>query len=230
MAGSKGKKTAMVATDSVTSNAGTPAATTPSAPAPNTGTPPMIGSVKPPPSVKVPKAPVGFIPPSAADYRGFRPKRAELAVVPDVVLELRSFSDYGHVFGMTAPRADLVAVALESASKWSALLAGSTSWIDFVKAGEGMAWKDTLTLTDRLKAPFALASANDPSMIVRYPAIARLLGAAQQIAKKAVATKKRKAATKAQAPAAGAAPQAPAAPAAAPAAPAAGVTTVTVSQ
>ena len=229
MAGSKGKKAALVAMDSVTSNAGTPAATTPSAPAPSTGTSPMVGSVKPPPAVKVPKAPAGFIPPSAADYRGFRPKRAELAVVPDAVLELRSFSDYAHVFGMTAPRADLVAVALESASKWSALLAGSTSWMDFVKAGEGMAWKDTLTLTDRLKAPFALASANDPSMIARYPAIARLLGAAQQIAKKAVATKKRNAA-KAQAPAAGAVPQAPVAPAAAPAVQAPGVTTVTVSQ
>ena len=182
--------------------------------------------MKAPPVVKVPKAPAGFIPPSAADYRGFRPKRAELAVVPDAVLELRGFSNYASVFGMTAPAAQLVASALESASKWSTLLASSTSWMDFVKAGEGMAWKDTLTLTDRLKQPFALASANDPSMIARYPAIARLLGAAQQIAKKATATKKRKAAAKASAHKA--APVA--APAAAPQAQPApqGTTTVTV--
>jgi hypothetical protein len=77
--------------------------------------------------------------------------------------------------------------------------------MDYVKAGEGMAWKDTLTLTDRLKAPFALASANDPTMSARYPALARLLGAAKQIAKKAVSTKKRNKAAKAAAPAAGAA-------------------------
>ena len=74
---------------------------------------------------------------------------------------------------------------------WSTLLSASTSWMDFVKAGEGMAWKDTLTLTDKLKAPFALATANDPSMLSKYPALARLLGAAKQIAKKAQATKKR---------------------------------------
>ena len=150
-----------------------------------------VGIVKPPPAVKVPQPPAGFIPPSAADYRGFRPKRAELAVVPDAVLELHGFSNYGAVFGMTAPPADHVAGALDGASMWSTLLAASTAWMDFVKAGEGMAWKDTLTLTDKLKAPFALATANDPSMLSKYPALARLLGAAKQIAKKAQATKKR---------------------------------------
>ena len=157
----------------------------------NKGASSAIGTVKPPPAVKVPKAPAGFIPPSAADYRGFRPKRAELAVVPDAVLELQAFGDYGSVFGRTAPPAEHVAGALDGASKWSTLLAASMAWMEFVKAGEGMAWKDTLTLTDRLKAPFALASANDPSMLARYPALARLLTAGQAIAKKAQATKKR---------------------------------------
>src|SRR5579883_700926 len=72
----KGKKAAhkaVVAADQAT--------TVPTAPADQ-------GIVKPPPKAKVPKAPAGFIPPSAADYRGFRPKRAELAVVPDAVMEL----------------------------------------------------------------------------------------------------------------------------------------------
>ncbi len=192
-----------------------------------------VGTVKPPPVVKVPKAPAGFIPPSAADYRGFRPKRAELAVVPDVVLELQAFSDYASVFGKTAPPAAHVASALEGASKWSTLLAASVAWMDFVKAGEGMAWKDTLTLTDRLKAPFELASANDPALLGQHPALARLLGAAKQIAKKAVATKKRTAAAKGKAPAAGAGGTADAgatapAPAAAPPASAGGGVTTTV--
>jgi hypothetical protein len=110
-----------------------------------------VGTVKPPPAVKLPQPPSGYIPPSAADYRGFRPKRAELAVVPDAVLELQGFSNYGAVFGMTAPPADHVASALDGASMWSTLLAGSTAWMDYVKAGEGMAWKDTLTLTEKLK-------------------------------------------------------------------------------
>ena len=109
----------------------------------------ITGIVKPPPKVKVPAPPAGFIPPSAADYRGFRPKRAELAVVPDAVMELKAFSNYAAVFGMTAPPVDHVASALDGASKWSTLLAASTEWMNFVKAGEGMAWKDTLTRNTR---------------------------------------------------------------------------------
>jgi hypothetical protein len=62
-----------------------------------------------------------------------------------------------------------------------------------VKSLEGMAWKDTLSLIDRLKGPFALAGANDPSLVSKYPSLARLLGVAKAAAKKAVAPKKRNA-------------------------------------
>ena len=75
---------------------------------PNTGTnvptPTGPGIVKPPPSVTIPSPPAGFVPSNPKDYRGFRPKSAELAVVPDAVMELQAFSDYDTVFGKTAPR------------------------------------------------------------------------------------------------------------------------------
>ena len=156
------------------------------------------GLVKPPPNVNVPTVPAGFVPSNTKDYRGFRPKSSELAVVPDVVVELGGFSNYQTVFGLTAPPVEDIAQALDASSQWTAVLADSTDWDEHVKSQEGMAWKDTLTLVDRLKAPFALASAHDPTLLSRYPALARLLGAAKVIAKRGAATKKRNATLKAR--------------------------------
>ncbi len=156
------------------------------------------GNIKPPPEVRVPSAPDGWVPPNAADYRGFRPKRTELAVVVDAVLELAAFREYSAVFGMTAPPADQLGAALDTSSKWSALLASSMHWADFVRANEGMAWKDTLGLMDRLKMPFSLATLHDPTIAAKFPALARLLGAQKAIAKRSVATRKVNAVAKAK--------------------------------
>ncbi|HEY2510793.1 MAG TPA: hypothetical protein VGI39_08055, partial [Polyangiaceae bacterium] len=106
----------------------------------------------------VPRVPAGFVPSNPKDYRGFRPKSSELAVVPDVVIELESFSDYVAVFAKTAPPEANIAQALDASLLWTAMLADSTEWFGYVKSQEGMAWKDTLTLVDKLKGPFALAS------------------------------------------------------------------------
>jgi hypothetical protein len=108
-------------------------------------------------------------------------------------LELAQFNDYEAVFGRTAPPVAGITQALEAASQWTALLADSSEWLGYVKSQEGMAWKDTLTLVDNLKAPFELASTHDPSLLSRYPSLARLLGAAKVIAKRGAATRKRNA-------------------------------------
>ena len=156
-----------------------------------------VGIVKPPPDVTIPSVPPGFVPSNTKDYRGFRPKSSELAVVPDVVLELQRFDDYDSVFGRTAPPVSDVSQALEASAQWTAQLADSSDWIGYVKSQEGMTWKDTLVLVDKLKAPFELAGAHDPTLLSRYPALARLLGAAKVIAKRGAATKTRKAHAKA---------------------------------
>ena len=162
-----------------------------------------MGLVKPPPEVAVPRAPSGFVPSNPKDYRGFRPKSSELAVVPDVVLELGQFADYEEVFGRTAPPVENVSRALDAVAQWTALLAETSSWMEYVKSQEGMGWKDTLTLVDRLKAPFELASGHDPTLLSRYPALARLLGASKVIAKRAAATRKRNAMVEVTPPAEG---------------------------
>jgi hypothetical protein len=176
--------------------AAAPAAPVASAPAPNPVPPTPLppsgpGLVKPPPNVTIPAPPVGFVPANPKDYRGFRPKSSELAVVPDAVVELASFTDYSAVFGMTAPPVGDLTQTLGASQQWTSLLADSSDWERYVKSQEGMAWMTTLTLMDKLKAPFALASAHDPTLNSRYPALARLLGAAKVIAKRGAATKAR---------------------------------------
>ena len=71
-----------------------------------------VGLVKPSPDVKAPEVPAGFVPSNPKDYCGFRPKGSELAVVPDVVLELAQFHDYESVFGRTAPPVSGITQAL----------------------------------------------------------------------------------------------------------------------
>jgi hypothetical protein len=176
------------------------------------------------------------VPANSKDYCGYRPKSSELAAAPDAIVELRSFTNYSVVFGSTAPSVDDLAQALDASLQWASMLADTSDWTAFVKSQEGMAWMATLLLVDKLKAPFSLASTNDPSLAARYPALARLLGAAKVIAKRGAATKARvkaaaagkpstaKAKKAAAAQAAATQPPAPASPVA-PAAPASPVPT-----
>jgi hypothetical protein len=160
-----------------------------------------------PPQVTVPGVPSGFVPAAPADFRGFRPMASEIAAVPDAVAELQGFTDYGTVFGITAPPSGQVAQRLTVAAQWTALLSSSSGWYKYVKSQEGMAWKDALSLVDGLKVPFDLATTASPALLSSYPALARLLGASKVVAKRGVATKKKNAATTAAA--AGAAASAP---------------------
>jgi len=145
-----------------------------------------------PPSVTVPAAPVGFVPVSAIDLRGYRPMQSELASVPDSVAELNNFPNWSLVFGMTAPPAAQIAQRLQVAAQWTALLAQSNDWMTYVKSQEGMAWKDALESIEALKLPFQLATTANPSMLGQYPSLARLLGAQKVVAKRAVSTKAKK--------------------------------------
>ena len=184
---------------------------TPAAPAPTivpTPLPPVPlppvstgpGVVKPPPNVTIPSPPAGFVPANPKDYRGYRPTSSELSAVPDAVMELQSFANYATVFGSTAPSVSDLTQALDASLAWTALLADSHDWESYVKSQEGMGWMATLALVEKLKAPFALATANDPSLASRYPSLARLLGAAKVIAKRGAASKARKAAAEAGKP------------------------------
>jgi hypothetical protein len=150
--------------------------------------------VQPPPSdIKVPAPPAGFVPTNKSDYRGFTPRRAELAALPDAVRELRHFDDFDQVFGKTAPPAEHVAQAFDAAAQWSTLRLASEAWDDYARTQEGLAWVDTRALLERMKKPFELASTYDPSLLSKFPSLARLFGVGRAIAHRANATTARKA-------------------------------------
>jgi len=133
--------------------------------------------------------PNGFVPVNPADLKGFRPLQTELAVAPDAVLELQGFANYASVFGALAPDPTNLAQLLTVAAQWTGMLNDSTDWLSYVKSEEGIAWKDALVQLAALKTPFQLASTANPAMLGQYPSLARLLGAAQVVAKRAVSTK-----------------------------------------
>jgi hypothetical protein len=136
--------------------------------------------------------------------------QSELASVPDAILELEKFNNYTGLFGITAPPSSQVGQRLNVAAQWTSLLAESTAWYTYVKSQEGVAWKDALELVAKLKTPFQLATASNPALLSMYPALARMLGAAKVVGKRAASTRaKKKKANAAATPATNSAMSAP---------------------
>jgi hypothetical protein len=159
---------------------------------------PLVSS---PPTVAIPSVPGGYVPTPGVDLQGYRPIASEVASVPDAVLELASFPNWGLIFGMTAPPASQVAQRLQVAAQWSAVLAATEAWFEYVKSQTGLAWKSGLEVMQDLKAPFQLAATQSPGMASAFPALDRLLSAQQTVAQRGAATRKRDAAATAAAPA-----------------------------
>jgi hypothetical protein len=144
----------------------------------------------PPPDAKIPAPPQGFVPTHGHDYRGLLPKKTELAVLPDVVVELRASADFNQLFGKTIPPLATVLQTLDAAQQWSSMRAKSSEWDLYCRTQEGLAWKDTRALIASMKPAFDLAVSVDATIAGRYPSLAHLLSAGTAIAKRAVATKK----------------------------------------
>jgi hypothetical protein len=170
-----------------------------------TGSTPVVLPVQPPPQVTIPGVPNGFVPVSGADLRGFHPLASQVAAVPDAIIELQTFTNYGALFGITAPDVGQLTQRLSVATQWTTLLSQSSAWHTYVKSQEGLAWKDALELVFQLQTPFELASQVNPALLSQYPALARLLGARRVVAKRAAASRAKKKANAATT-AAGAAP------------------------
>lgn len=124
--------------------------------------------------------------------------------MPDALAELQGFTNYGAVFGITAPDVAQLTQRVGIGYDWTMALSQTTAWYKYAKAQQGMAWKDAQLLLEALKAPFTLASTANPALLSQYPALARLLGAQKVVAKRAAATRVRnkKAAAKVATPAA----------------------------
>jgi hypothetical protein len=169
--------------------------------------PPAPNVVGLPPAVTMPTRPAGFVAPSPRVYQGFHPSSSEVEAASTAVVELTGFANYGSVFGPLAPTAAAVANALNLAVQWRNMRDSTESWDAYVRAEDGLAWKNALTLADELKPLFLIAVSKNSALAQQYPGLAQLFGAPKQVAKQGLATKKKNAKTSA-AKAAAAAPAA----------------------
>jgi type VI secretion system secreted protein VgrG len=177
-----------------------------------TASPPTPNVVYPPPSVVIPTPPAGYVAPNPLDYRGYHPSAREVSAASTAVANLATFADYGEVFGPLAPPASTVADALNLAVQWRNTRESTDTWNAYVHAEDGLAWKNALTLADKLKPVFLIAVSNNPSLATQYAGLAELFDAPKVAAKQATVTRKKNAKTRATT-AASATPVAAAAPA-----------------
>jgi hypothetical protein len=162
---------------------------------PPTSTPSVVDA---PPENSVPTPPPGFVDIDGKEFLGFHAKAAQVAVSPVVAAELASSSDYESLFGATAPAAQTVASAVEIAYEWRLVRTATEAWSRYVGTEDGLAWKNALTLLAQLEPLFDAAVVRNPSVAAEYPGLARFFDTRSVVAKKAAATKKKAAKTKAQ--------------------------------
>ncbi len=149
--------------------------------------------IKPPPAdANIPVPPEGVTNANGVYYRAALPKQLELAAMPDVLEELARFSDYTGVFGKTAPPLAYVTQTFTAASEWSAMRVKTQAWDKFSGTQEGAAWTDARQIMLAMGPALALAAKTDATIARQFPALIRLFGAKSVIAKRGVATRKRK--------------------------------------
>ena len=201
-------------TEPVSSNAAAPPAATDAVTSEAAVVPAMQRIWGQPPSAVSPRPPAGFVAPSSRFYRGFHPTTSELRAASLAIADLGRLGDSSTLLGPAAPSSTAVAAALDLALQWRAAREASAAWDEYVRAQDGMAWKDALTLVDQLKPLFRIAAARSTNVARDYPGIAELCDAANVVAKRSLATRQKRAKEKAAEAAQ------PEAPAPAPAAPA----------
>jgi hypothetical protein len=145
----------------------------------------------------MPSVPRGFVAANRDEYRGSYPSQRELAAIPLAIENLQSFTDCAQVLGPLAPDPAAVANALQIGLEWREMRPPADAWDRYITSQNGMAWKAAMAQLDALKPVFLLAAATDPALAVKYAGLARLFDAPKMVAKQAVLTKKRNAATKA---------------------------------
>ncbi|HEY2517133.1 MAG TPA: hypothetical protein VGI39_39945 [Polyangiaceae bacterium] len=118
------------------------------------------------------------------------PRATELAALPGAVEDLKRFTSYVAVFGVTGLPYAQVVQAFDVASQWSNMRRESHAWDEYTLVQEGLCWAVLRSFMQRLVPVFAMAIAADPSLAATFPSLTALLGARKAIAQKAVATRK----------------------------------------
>ncbi len=182
------------------SAAATPTSAAPAAStsAPAAGNTALVALAAPPSNAVIPPVPSEYVAQSGATYRSVSPKKAELLVLPQAVKNLAQFASYAQVMGPYAPPYEETLALFTVVNQWSAMRTASSAWDAYSVDQEGLGWATLRPVMERLRPLFDIAVSADPTLLVKLPSLATLLGARTAIAQKAVATRQRNKAAKAK--------------------------------
>jgi hypothetical protein len=145
----------------------------------------------PPSNAVIPPVPSDYVQLSGATYRSVAPKKTELLVLAQAVKNLAQFASYAQVMGPYAPPYAETLALFTVVYEWSAMRTASTAWDAYSVDQEGLGWATLRPVMERLRPLFDIAVNADPTLLVKLPSLATLLGARTAIAQKAVATRQR---------------------------------------
>ena len=173
------------------------------APAPTGGAaapaPAPVPSVDPPPaSANIPTPPADFTPATPGEFRSVVPRKAELAAMPQALMDLSKFSDFDKMFaGIGLTQAEIT-LCLLMGSRWSTMRVATSRWDEYSVLQEGYAWRAIRAALLRLEQAFLLAAQANPTLVTLYPGLSSLLGAKKSIAQKGASTRRLNKAAKAK--------------------------------
>jgi hypothetical protein len=151
---------------------------------------PVAFVVQAPPPTVIPAVPADFSPVDIAYYVGVLPKASQRTAMTGAVQELKDFTDYGLIFGKTAPPLASVLQAFDIANQWSSLRAKMDTFDVFCQSQEALSWNEVHDYMATMQGAFALAVKSDPQIGKEHPSLVGLFTAQKQIAQKAVSTRK----------------------------------------
>ena len=185
-----GKKEDQTVTPTGSTTSAAPTATDPSV------TPTVV--MGPPADANIPSVPEGVEPTNGTDYRGIVPRKAELAVLADVITELQKSTDFSTVFGRGMPSLDYIVQVFVAANAWSLMRNKTDAWDLYARTQEGLIWMTVRALMARMKPVFDATTSASSEVATEFRSLALFLNAAQVIAKRAATTRKGNAKSKAK--------------------------------
>ncbi len=175
----------------VAAQVATPAASAAVPPTEAVGTTTSVALAAPPSNAVIPPVPSDYVPQSGATYRSVGPKKTELLVLAAAVKNLAQFATYAEVMGPYAPPYAETLALFTVVYQWSSMRTAASAWDAFCVDQEGLGWATLRPVMERLRPLFDIAVQADPTLLVKLPSLATLLGARTAIAQKAVATRLR---------------------------------------
>jgi len=187
-------------TTPVASAAATPTSAAPVASASTqaASTPAPAALAAPPSNAVIPPVPSDYVAESGTTYRSVAPKKSELLVLAQAVKNLAQFASYAQVMGPYAPPYAETLALFTVVYQWSSMRTASSAWDAYSVDQEGQGWATLRPVMERLRPLFDIAVSADPTLLVKLPSLATLLGARTAIAQKAAATRQRNKQSKAK--------------------------------